>query len=187
MARCQAPDRRPGRPRRGPARAYRVGDPADGATRLGPLASGAQRRRVTGCIERGVADGATVVVGGPGRPEGPERGAYVRPTVLADVDPGAAVAQEEIFGPVPVVIPCTDDDHAVEIANGTAYGRTGAVSGEREHAPAVAGRLRAGQVGVNGAGTNPLAPFGGCKQSGNGREMGRFGPEEFLKTEAIHR
>jgi aldehyde dehydrogenase (NAD+) len=164
---------------------YAVGDPADEGTRMGPLASEAQRRRVTSYIDRGIADGATLVVGGPGRPEGFEAGAYVRPTVFADVDPASVIAQEEIFGPVLTVIPYTDDDHAVEIANGTVYGLNGAVAGEPEHATAIARRLRAGQVDVNGGQLNFLAPFGGYKQSGNGREMGRAGLEEFLETKAI--
>ncbi|MGW3650524.1 aldehyde dehydrogenase family protein [Streptomyces sp. NPDC000878] len=166
---------------------YTVGDPTDESTRLGPLASEAQRARVATYIERGVADGATVVVGGPGRPEGLETGAYVRPTVFADVDPDSVIAREEIFGPVLAVIPYTDDDHAVQIANSTVYGLNGAVFGEAEHALAIAKRMRTGQVDVNGPQMNLLAPFGGYKQSGNGREMGRFGLEEFLETKAIQR
>src|SRR5262249_32626730 len=125
---------------------YAVGDPTDSGTRLGPLASEAQRERVAAYIERGIADGATLVAGGPGRPEGLAVGAYVRPTIFADVDPRSAIAQDEIFGPVLAVIPYTDDDHAVEIANGTIYGLNGAVFGEPEHALAIARRLRAGQV-----------------------------------------
>jgi aldehyde dehydrogenase (NAD+) len=164
-----------------------VGDPTDESTRLGPLASEAQRQRVTAYIERGVADGATIVVGGPGRPEGLESGAYVKPTVFANVDPDSVIAQEEIFGPVLAVIPYTDDDHAVQIANSTIYGLNGAVFGEAEHALAIAKRMRTGQVDINGAQFNPLAPFGGYKQSGNGREYGRFGLEEFLETKAIQR
>ncbi|MFI1440556.1 aldehyde dehydrogenase family protein [Streptomyces fructofermentans] len=166
---------------------YTVGDPADESTRVGPLASEAQRERVDAYIRRGVADGATLVVGGPGRPEGFGTGAYVRPTVFADVDPGSVIAQEEIFGPVLVVIPYTDEDHAVEIANGTVYGLSAAVTGDREHAVEIAGRLRVGLVHVNDAHHNFQAPFGGYKQSGNGREMGRAGLEEFLETKAITR
>ncbi|MFI6082968.1 aldehyde dehydrogenase family protein [Streptomyces sp. NPDC051217] len=166
---------------------YTVGDPADESVRLGPLASEAQRERVTAYIERGIADGATLVLGGPGRPEGLTGGAYVRPTIFADVDPRSAIAQEEIFGPVLAVIPYTDDDHAVEIANSTIYGLTGAVFGEEEHALAIARRMRTGQVDINGARFNPFAPFGGYKQSGNGREYGRQGLEEFLETKAIQR
>ncbi|MGQ5652371.1 aldehyde dehydrogenase family protein [Streptomyces sp. EKR5.2] len=166
---------------------YTVGDPADEATRIGPVASETQRRRVDGYIERGIADGATLVVGGPGRPDGFETGAYVRPTIFSDVDPDSVIAREEIFGPVLVVIPYTDDDHAVEIANGTVYGLNAAITGDEEHAMAIARRLRVGQVDVNGGQHNFQAPFGGYKQSGNGREMGRAGIEEFLETKAITR
>lgn len=148
---------------------------------------GAWSRMLVPADLRGIADGATVVAGGAGRPEGFPTGAYVRPTVFADVAPDAVVAQEEIFGPVLVVIPYTDDDHAVEIANSTVYGVNGAVSGPEEHALAVARRLRAGQVDINGAEMNFLAPFGGYKQSGNGREMGRYGMEEFLEVKAVMR
>ncbi|MGP4048861.1 aldehyde dehydrogenase family protein [Streptomyces sp. 2A115] len=172
---------------RAAAEEYVVGDPTDEGTRIGPLASETQRRRVDDYIRRGVADGATLVVGGPGRPKGLETGAYVRPTIFADVDPESVIAQEEIFGPVLVVIPYADDDHAVEMANGTIYGLNGAVSGEEEHAMAIARRLRVGQVDVNGGQHNFQAPFGGYKQSGNGREMGRAGLEEFLETKAITR
>jgi aldehyde dehydrogenase (NAD+) len=166
---------------------YTVGDPASEATRIGPMASEAHRQRVNGYIERGIADGATPVFGGPGKAAGLATGAYVRPTVFTNVDPNAVIAQEEIFGPVLTVIPYADEDQAVEIANSTRYGLTGAVSGEDEHALAVAKRLRTGQVTVNGAAWNPLAPFGGYKQSGNGREFGRFGLEEFLETKSIQR
>ncbi|GGT33470.1 aldehyde dehydrogenase family protein [Streptomyces chromofuscus] len=172
---------------RAAAEEYVVGDPADEATRIGPLASETQRRRVDDYIRRGIADGATLVVGGPGRPEGFETGAYVKPTIFSDVDPESVIAQEEIFGPVLVVIPYVDDDHAVEIANGTIYGLNAAVTGDEHHAVAIARRLRVGQVDVNGGQHNFQAPFGGYKQSGNGREMGRAGLEEFLETKAITR
>ncbi|WP_271223599.1 aldehyde dehydrogenase family protein [Streptosporangium carneum] len=172
---------------RAAAEEYTVGDPADEATRIGPVASENQRQRVDGYIQRGIDDGATLVVGGPGRPEGFETGAYVRPTIFSDVDPDSVVAQEEIFGPVLVVIPYTDDDHAVEIANGTIYGLNGAITGDEEHAMVIAKRLRVGQVDVNGGEHNFQAPFGGYKQSGNGREMGRAGIEEFLETKVITR
>ncbi|MFJ8357206.1 aldehyde dehydrogenase family protein [Streptomyces sp. NPDC093984] len=172
---------------RAAAEEYVVGDPADEGTRIGPLASEAQRRRVDDYIRQAIADGATLVVGGPGRPEGLETGAYVRPTIFSDVDPHSVIAQEEVFGPVLVVIPYVDDDHAVEIANGTIYGLNAAVTGDEDHAMAIAGRLRVGQVDVNGGQHNFQAPFGGYKQSGNGREMGRAGLEEFLETKAITR
>jgi aldehyde dehydrogenase (NAD+) len=167
------------------AEEYVVGDPADEATRIGPLASETQRRRVDDYIRRGITDGATLVVGGPGRPEGFETGAYVKPTIFSDVDPESVIAQEEIFGPVLVVIPYADDDDAVAIANGTMYGLNAAVTGDEDHALAIARRLRVGQVDINGAQHNFQAPFGGYKQSGNGREMGRAGLEEFLETKAI--
>jgi aldehyde dehydrogenase (NAD+) len=166
---------------------YTVGDPADEGTRIGPVASEIQRQRVTGYIERGIADGATLARGGPGKPEGLEKGAYVRPTIFANVDPNAVIAQEEIFGPVLSVIPYTTEDEAVQIANSTIYGLSGAVFGEAEHALAIARRLRTGKVDINGPELNVLAPFGGYKQSGNGREMGRFGLEEFLEVKSIGR
>ncbi|WP_103383651.1 aldehyde dehydrogenase family protein [Pseudonocardia dioxanivorans] len=166
---------------------YTVGDPTDEATRIGPMSSQTQRQRVHGYIERGVADGARVVFGGPGPVEGLESGAYVRPTVFADVAPDAVIAQEEIFGPVLSVIPYRDEDEAVAIANSSVYGLSGAVFGEDDHALAVARRLRTGQVEVNGGAFNIMAPFGGYKQSGNGRELGRYGLEEFLETKAIQR
>ncbi|GII54324.1 aldehyde dehydrogenase [Planotetraspora thailandica] len=166
---------------------YTVGDPSDEATRIGPMASEAQRDRVNGYIERGVADGARLVFGGPGRPDGLRKGAYVRPTIFADVAPDSVIAQEEIFGPVLTIIPYVDDDHAVEIANSTMYGLTGGVFGSADRALAIARRMRTGQVDINGAEWNPLAPFGGYKQSGNGREFGRHGLEEFLETKSIQR
>jgi aldehyde dehydrogenase (NAD+) len=169
------------------AREYTVGDPADESTRLGPLVSEAQRERVTRYIEGGIAAGATLVAGGPERIEGLEDGAYVRPTIFANVDPDSVIAGEEIFGPVLAIIPYGDDDQAVQIANDTIYGLNGAVFGPHEHALAIAKRMQAGQIDVNGAQMNLLAPFGGYKQSGNGREMGRFGLEEFMEVKAIQR
>ncbi|MEH0933518.1 aldehyde dehydrogenase family protein [Micromonospora sp. CPCC 205558] len=169
------------------AKQYTVGDPGDEATRIGPMASETHRRKVVGYIERGIADGARLVFGGPQRPEGLPVGAYVQPTIFADVDPASAIAQEEIFGPVLTIIPYADEDEAVAIANGTLYGLTSGVFGEPEHALAVARRLRVGQVDVNAGHWNPLAPFGGYKHSGNGREFGRFGLEEFLETKSIQR
>ncbi|MBQ1051273.1 aldehyde dehydrogenase family protein [Micromonospora sp. C51] len=166
---------------------YPVGDPRDETTRIGPMAYEAHRRKVDSYIERGIADGAKLVFGGPGRPDGLEQGAYVRPTIFAEVDPNSTIAQEEIFGPVLTIIGYADEDEAVEIANGTMYGLTAGVFGEPEHALAVARRLRAGQVDVNGGHWNPYAPFGGYKQSGNGREFGRAGLEEFLETKSIQR
>ncbi|MEU1245640.1 aldehyde dehydrogenase family protein [Micromonospora arida] len=169
------------------AKQYTVGDPGDEATRIGPMASETHRQKVVGYIERGITDGARLVFGGPQRPEGLPVGAYVHPTIFADVDPTSAIAQEEIFGPVLTIIPYADEDEAVAIANGTLYGLTSGVFGEPEHALAIARRLRVGQVDVNAGHWNPLAPFGGYKHSGNGREFGRFGLEEFLETKSIQR
>ncbi|MBG6065277.1 aldehyde dehydrogenase family protein [Micromonospora ureilytica] len=169
------------------AKQYTVGDPGDETTRIGPMASETHRQKVVGYIERGIADGARLVFGGPQRPEGLTVGAYVQPTIFADVDPASAIAQEEIFGPVLTIIPYADEEEAVAIANGTLYGLTSGVFGEPEHALAIARRLRVGQVDVNAGHWNPLAPFGGYKQSGNGREFGRMGLEEFLETKSIQR
>jgi aldehyde dehydrogenase (NAD+) len=167
------------------AAGYRLGDPFDDATRLGPLVSAAQRERVRGFIDHGVAEGARVIAGGPDAPV-PDRGYFVAPTVLAGVHPDSTVAQEEIFGPVLAVMPFDDDDEAVAIANNSRYGLAGAVwSADEERAVAVARRMRTGAVDINGAAFNPLAPFGGYRQSGVGRELGRHGLEEFLETKAI--
>ena len=168
------------------AEKYAVGDPLAEDTRIGPLVSPTQRDRVRGYIERGVAEGATLATGGAEPPDGLDRGWFVRPTVFAGVRPDATIAQEEIFGPVLSVIPYGSEDEAVRIANGTPYGLAGAVwSADQEHAVAVARRLRTGQVDVNGGRFNPLAPFGGYKQSGTGRELGRYGLEEFLEVKSL--
>jgi aldehyde dehydrogenase (NAD+) len=165
---------------------YAVGDPFADTTRVGPLVTAAQRDRVRGYVERGVAEGAMLATGGAEPPDGLDRGWFVRPTVFAGVRPDATIAQEEIFGPVLAVIPYADEDEAVEIANGTPYGLAGAVwSGDQDRAVAVARRLRTGQVDVNGGRFNPLAPFGGYKQSGTGRELGRYGLEEFLEVKSL--
>jgi acyl-CoA reductase-like NAD-dependent aldehyde dehydrogenase len=170
------------------AEEYSVGDPNADSTRIGPLVSAAQRDRVRGYIENGVAEGARIVTGGAEPPDGLDRGYYVRPTVFADVSPTMTVAREEIFGPVLSVIPYDDEDDALRIANDSTYGLSGAVwAGDQEHALAFAKRMRTGQVEVNGGRFNPLAPFGGYKQSGNGRELGRFGLEEFLEVKSLQR
>ncbi len=165
------------------AASYRTGDPFDEATRLGPLVSAAQRDRVRGFVER--AD-ARLVAGGPDA-EVPDRGYFVAPTVFADVDPDSELAQEEIFGPVLSIIPFADDDEAVRIANQSRYGLAGAVWGSDERALAVARRMRTGAVDVNGGAFNPLAPFGGYKQSGVGRELGSYGLAEFQQVKAVQR
>jgi len=165
---------------------YPVGDPLDEGTRLGPLVSAVQRDRVRGYIERGVADGARLVAGGAEPPPGLETGYYVQPTVFAEVTPGMAIAQEEIFGPVLSVIGYSSEDEAVQIANGTLYGLAAAVwSADQDHAVAVARRLRAGQVEVNGGAWNILAPFGGFGRSGYGRELGKAGLEEYLEVKSL--
>ncbi len=165
---------------------YTIGDPATGAGFLGPLISDAQRTRVRGYINKGIEEGARLVIGGPEQPEDLPVGYYVKPTVFADVTNDMTIAQEEIFGPVMCVITYDDVDQAVAIANDTVYGLDGAVWGaDLEEAKAVARRLRTGGVEVNGGSYNALAPFGGYKQSGNGREMGRYGLEEFLQTKAL--
>jgi betaine-aldehyde dehydrogenase len=168
------------------AGAFTVGDPFAGQARLGPLVSAAQRERVRQYIRTGQAEGAALRLGGAEPPEGLPTGYYVRPTVFASVRPDMTIAREEIFGPVLSIVPCGDDDDAVRIANDTPYGLAAAVwSSDEERARRVARRLRAGQVDVNGGKFNPLAPFGGFKQSGYGRELGRWGLEEFLATKSL--
>jgi acyl-CoA reductase-like NAD-dependent aldehyde dehydrogenase len=162
------------------------GDPFGEVARLGPLVSDAQRDRVRGYIRKGVEEGARLVTGGDEPPEGLDTGYYVRPTVFADVRSDMTIAQEEIFGPVLSILPYDDEDDAVRIANDTVYGLAGGVwSGDPERAKAVARRLRTGQVDINGGGFNFMAPFGGYKQSGLGRELGRHGLEEFLETKSL--
>jgi acyl-CoA reductase-like NAD-dependent aldehyde dehydrogenase len=165
---------------------YQPGDPfAEGAT-LGPLSSQAQVDRVQGYIQKGIDEGAKLVTGGVGKPEGLEEGYYVRPTVFSAVKNDMTIAQEEIFGPVLSILPYTDEDQAVEIANDSSYGLSGGVwSGDAERAKKVARRIRTGQIEVNGGAFNPNAPFGGYKQSGYGREYGSHGFEEFLELKAM--
>jgi len=167
------------------ATSIRAGDPADEATTIGPVVSQTQYDRIQALIEKGIGEGATLVAGGPGRPDGLDVGYYVRPTVFTDVTNDMTIAQEEIFGPVLVMIGYDDDDDAVRIANDTRYGLSGYVSGSQDRARDIARRIRTGNVHVNGAGPDFDAPFGGYKQSGNGREWGRLGLEEFLETKAI--
>ena len=163
-----------------------VGDPFDPQTDLGPLVSERQRDRVRGYIEKGLEEGAKLVTGGAEPPEGAGRGYFVRPTVFSEVRPEMTIAQEEIFGPVLAILPYDDEDEAIRIANDSIYGLAGGVwSQDAGHAQRVARRIRTGQVEINGAAFNPLAPFGGYKQSGHGRELGKFGLEEFLEVKAI--
>ncbi len=165
---------------------FTVGDPLDESTRLGPLISATQRERVVAYIRRGIEDGAELVAGGPDAPENLDKGFYVRPTVLGNVDPKATVAQEEIFGPVLSVICYDTEEDAVRIANDSLYGLGGGVwSGDEARAVRVARRIRTGQVDINGGPFNMAAPFGGYKQSGNGREGGKYGLEEFLEYKSL--
>lgn len=163
-----------------------VGDPRDPATNIGPVVSEVQFDRIQRLIEKGIGEGARVVAGGAGRPEGIEVGYYVRPTIFSHVTNDMTIAREEVFGPVLVMIGYEDDDDAVRIANDTVYGLAGYVSGSAERAKAIARRIRSGNVHVNGAYSDYFGPFGGYKQSGNGREWGRLGFEEFLETKAIY-
>ncbi|MBI1292884.1 aldehyde dehydrogenase family protein [bacterium] len=164
----------------------RPGDPLDPETRLGPLVSEEQRRRVLGFIDSGIGEGARLICGGAGRPAGLERGYFVQPTVFADVSPRMRIAQEEIFGPVLCVMAYRTVDEAVAIANGTPYGLAAAVwGGDEESAREVGRRLRAGQVDINGAPFNLDAPFGGFGQSGIGRENGKYGVGEFIELRSL--
>ncbi len=165
---------------------FKPGDPFSSETTLGPLVSDTQRERVRGYIRQGQEEGAKLLTGGEEPPEGLERGYFVRPTVFSEVTPEMTIAQEEIFGPVLVLMPYEDEEDAVRIANDSDYGLAGGVwSGDEEHAKRVARRIRTGQVEINGGAFNPMAPFGGYKQSGHGRELGRFGLEEFLTVKAL--
>jgi aldehyde dehydrogenase (NAD+) len=168
------------------ADAFVPGDPLAESTRLGPLASAAQRDRVRYFIGKALEEGAELIAGGAGMPDGLERGFFVKATVLGKVKPDATVAQEEVFGPVLAVIPYEDEEEAVRIANDSIYGLGGAVwSADKDRALRIARRIRTGQVQINGGAFNLFAPFGGYKQSGNGRENGRYGFEEFLEYKAL--
>jgi acyl-CoA reductase-like NAD-dependent aldehyde dehydrogenase len=168
------------------AKTYAPADPYAERTRLGPLVSAAQRERVRKYIRSGVEEGAELLFGGVDVPEGLEKGFYVSPTVFGRVDPSMTIAREEIFGPVLSIISYRDEEEAVRIANDTIYGLAGGVwSGDEERAVRFARRMRTGQVDINGAPFNIFAPFGGYKQSGTGRELGRYGLEEFLEVKSI--
>jgi aldehyde dehydrogenase (NAD+) len=168
------------------AEATKVGQPTAEDTHIGPLASKAQFERVQRMIARGVEEGATLITGGPGRPEGFSKGYFVKQTVFGDVRNDMAIAREEIFGPVLCMIPFEDENDAVRIANDTIYGLAGFVtSGDLERAQRVAKRMRTGNVHINNARVDFGACFGGYKQSGNGREWGEAGLEEFLELKAI--
>jgi len=168
------------------AEATTVGDPAADGTRIGPLASAAQFEKVQRLIKRGIDEGAQLVTGGLGRPDGLRTGYFVKPTVFANVRNDMTIAREEIFGPVLAIIPYENEEDAIRIANDTPYGLSGYVtSGDLEHARRVAKRIRSGNVHVNGAQPDFSGSFGGYKQSGNGREWGEAGFEEFLELKAV--
>ncbi len=163
-----------------------VGPPHGEGVKIGPAVSEAQWNKIQGLIQAGIDEGATLVAGGTGRPDGLDRGYFVKPTVFANVKNDMTIAREEIFGPVLSILPYASEEEAIEIANDTDYGLSGAVqSSNIERARAVARRLRTGNVHVNGSGPDFTGPFGGYKQSGNGREWGRFGFEEFLEVKAV--
>jgi aldehyde dehydrogenase (NAD+) len=164
----------------------RIGDPLDVATTMGPVVNRAQFERVERYIQIGLEEGARLIRGGPGRPEGLERGFFIRPTVFADVDPQMRIAQEEIFGPVLAVIAYDSEDAAIGIANATPYGLGAYVfTADAANGLSVGRRMRAGRVFLNGHPSNMAAPMGGFKQSGNGREMGVLGLEEYLEVKAM--
>lgn len=163
-----------------------IGATEDDATTMGPVVSKVQWDKIQGLIEAGVAEGAKVVCGGPGLPEGIERGYYVRPTVFSEVTNDMTIAQQEIFGPVLAMLPYDSEEEAIRIANDTPYGLAGYVqSGDLDHARRVASRIRAGNVHINGASPGMDVPFGGYKQSGNGREWGAHGFTDYLEIKAI--
>jgi len=167
--------------------AVKVGDPAQEGNHLGPLVSDIQFGRVQAMIEKGIKEGATLLVGGLGKPDGFDEGYWVRPTIFADANNKMAIAQEEIFGPVLTIIPFDSEEEAIEIANDTPYGLAAYVqSGDLKRAERVAQKLRVGMVHINGGGFNYGLPFGGYKQSGNGREGGIIGIEDFQEVKTLH-
>jgi aldehyde dehydrogenase (NAD+) len=162
-----------------------VGDPKDENTRIGPISNKTQYEKILRLIQIGIDEGALLVTGGVERPENLDKGYYVKPTVFANVTNDMTIAKEEIFGPVICLIKYSSEEEAIEIANDTEYGLAGYVQGEISHATEVARQIRAGQITINGGNRENAAPFGGYKMSGNGREHGRIGLEEFLETKAI--
>jgi len=169
------------------AEATVVGDPRDENTEVGPLVSDTQWGKVQGLIQQGIDEGATLAAGGTGKPDGIDKGYFVRPTVFANVSNDMTIAREEIFGPVLSIIPYQNEDDAVRIANDTPYGLSGYVSSsDLDRARKIAARMRTGMVHINGAYLDSAAPFGGYKQSGNGREWGAHGIDEFLEVKSIY-
>ncbi len=163
----------------------KVGDPLTDGTTIGPVVSEMQFTKVQGLIEQAIAEGTELACGGAGKPDGLNAGYYVKPTIFSNVTNDMTIAREEVFGPVLSILAYQDEDEAINIANDTVYGLSGYVQGEPEHARRVASRIRSGNVHLNGAGPDVAAPFGGYKQSGNGREWGTHGFEDFLETKAI--
>jgi aldehyde dehydrogenase (NAD+) len=164
-----------------------VGNPREKGTRVGPVVSELQWNKIQDLIQKGIDEGATLAAGGTGRPDGLDKGFYVKPTVFADVNNDMSIAREEIFGPVLSIIPYDNEDEAIQIANDTPYGLAGYVSsGDLDRARRVASRMRTGMVHINGADCEALAPFGGYKQSGNGREWGAHGMDEFLEVKSVY-
>jgi len=172
---------------RATAEAVSIGDPAQSGSHIGPLANRAQFDRVQRMIAAGIAEGARLVCGGTGRPDGMDKGFFVKPTIFADVHNAMTIAREEIFGPVLVMIPFADEDEAVTIANDTPYGLAAYVQcQDKDRARRIARRIRAGSVYLNGAGQDYCSPFGGFKKSGNGREWGEWGLHDFLELKVIN-
>jgi acyl-CoA reductase-like NAD-dependent aldehyde dehydrogenase len=168
------------------AAGFAPSDPITGSSLLGPLVSAVQQQRVRDYINKGIDEGARLIAGGTTPPEGLEQGFYVQPTIFSDVRTDMTIAQEEIFGPVLSIIPFDTEEEAIAIANDSNYGLAGGVwAGTDEKAFEVARKIRTGQLSINGGPFNPLAPFGGYKQSGFGRERGLYGFEEFLEVKAI--
>jgi aldehyde dehydrogenase (NAD+) len=162
-----------------------VGDPQEEGGHIGPVVNKAQWEKIQGLIETGIAEGATLEAGGPGLPEGTNKGFYVRPTLFSNVSNDMTIAQEEIFGPVVTIIPYEDDEDAIRIANDTNYGLSSVISGDPEKARKIAPRIRAGQVYINAGNPDPSMPFGGYKQSGNGREFSKWGLAEFMEVKSM--
>jgi aldehyde dehydrogenase (NAD+) len=165
---------------------HKVGDPQQKDITLGPVVSEVQWKKIQGLIETGIKEGAVLVAGGTGRPEGLDRGYFVRPTVFGNVNNNMAVAREEIFGPVLSILPYKSEEEAIAIANDTPYGLSASIeSSDQEHATRVARRIRAGQVKIKSGVWDFAAPFGGFKQSGNGREYADWGIHDFLEVKAV--
>jgi aldehyde dehydrogenase (NAD+) len=162
-----------------------VGDPLTEGDHIGPVVNESQWNRIQGLIQKGIDEGATLVTGGTGRPDGMDTGFYVKPTVFSNVTPEMTIAREEIFGPVLVIMPYENDDDAVRIANDTPYGLGAYIAGDPARAKKIVPKIRAGAVFVNAGGLAFDMPFGGYKQSGNGREFGKFGLEEFLEVKSV--